>query len=273
MIRLDNGYEIPQLGVGTWTLKGDTAINNVRMALEAGFRLIDTAQMYENESEVGQGIIGSCVPREEIFLTTKVNTGNMRAGEDAVRMSIVESLKRLKVDYIDLLLIHWPVKGCIRYTWRVMEEFVRSGQVRSIGLSNFNPDHLDDLLSYAEIRPVVNQIELHPFMSQEENIAYNSKYGIQVIGWAPFGQGDLNIPGHPLLKEIAAKYDKTSSQVVLRWIIQRGLITIPRAKPNHFAENLDVMNFTLADEDMRLISGMNENRRSSEMNNPESFPW
>lgn len=273
MIRLSNGYETPQIGVGTWTLKGDMAVNNVRMALEAGFRHIDTAQMYENESEVGQGIIESGVPREDIFLTTKVNTNNMRAGADAVRSSIEESLKRLKVDYIDLLLIHWPVKGCIKHTWQVMEEFVRSGKVRSIGVSNFNPDHIDELLSYAEIRPVVNQIELHPFMSQEDNIAYDSQYGIQVIGWAPFGQGDIDVPGHPLLKEIAAKYGKTSSQIVLRWIVQRGLITIPRAKPNHFAENLDVLNFTLADEDMKLISGLNENRRSSEMNNPESFPW
>ena len=158
MIRLSNGYEIPQMGVGTWTLKGETAVNNALMA-------------------------------------------------------------------------------------------------------------------YAEVRPVVNQIELHPFMSQEENVAYNRQLGIQVVGWAPFGQGDIDVPGHPLLKEIAARYGKTSSQIVLRWVIQRGLITIPRAKPNHFAENLDVMNFTLSDEDMALINQLNENRRSSELNNPESFPW
>lgn len=273
MIQLNNGREIPQMGVGTWILKGETAVNNVRMALQAGFRHIDTAQMYENEEEVGQGIKESGVPREEIFLTTKVNTTIMREGKDAVRRSIEESMRKLKVDYLDLLLIHWPVKDCVKHTWQVMEEFVRNGKVRSIGLSNFNPNHLDELMGYAEIRPVVNQIELHPFMSQVENIAYNRKYDIQVVGWAPFGQGDIDVPGHPVLKEIAARYGKTSSQVVLRWIVQRDLITIPRAKPNHFAENLDVMNFTLADEDMELIDSLNENRRSSELNDPDTFPW
>lgn len=273
MIRLSNGYDIPQMGVGTWTLKGEIAVNNVRMALEAGFRHIDTAQMYENEEEVGRGIRESGVPRQDIFLTTKVNTNFMREGSEAVRQCIEQSIKKLQVDYIDLLLIHWPVKDCVKHTWQVMEDFVRSGKVRSIGVSNFNPNHLDELMEYAEIRPVVNQIELHPFMSQEENVAYNRQYGIQVVGWAPFGQGDIDVPGHPVLKEIAARYGKTSSQIVLRWVIQRGLITIPRAKPNHFAENLDVMNFSLSEEDMQLINALNENRRSSELNNPESFPW
>lgn len=273
MIRLSNGYDIPQMGVGTWTLKGEIAVNNVRMALEAGFRHIDTAQMYENEEEVGRGIRESGVPRQDIFLTTKVNTHFMREGSEAVRQCIEQSIKKLQVDYIDLLLIHWPVKDCVKHTWQVMEDFVRSGKVRSIGVSNFNPNHLDELMEYAEIRPVVNQIELHPFMSQEENVAYNRQYGIQVVGWAPFGQGDIDVPGHPVLKEIAARYGKTSSQIVLRWVIQRGLITIPRAKPNHFAENLDVMSFSLSEEDMQLINALNENRRSSELNNPESFPW
>lgn len=272
-LELSNGKSIPQMGVGTWTLKGNVAKNNVRMALEAGFRHIDTAQMYENEAEVGQGILDSGVAREEIFLTTKVNTGVMREGSEAVRKSIEESIAKLKTDYLDLLLIHWPVKDCIKETWQVMEGFVEEGKIRSIGLSNFNPHHLDDLLSYAKIRPVVNQIELHPFMSQEENVAYNQKHGIHVVGWAPFGQGDIDVIGHPLLQSLAKKYDKTPSQIVLRWVVQRGLMTIPRCKPNHFSENLDVMNFILSDDDMQLINGMNENRRSCEDNNPESFPW
>lgn len=273
MIRLNNGYEIPQIGAGTWTLKGETAVTNVRKALQAGFRHIDTAQMYENEAEVGQGIAESGVPREEIFLTTKVNTHFMREGKEAVRRSIEESIERLKVDYLDLLLIHWPVKDCVKDTWQVMEEFVRSGKVRSIGVSNFNPSHLDDLMSYAEIRPVVNQIELHPFMSQVDNIAYNRKYSIQVVGWAPFGQGDIDVCGHPVLQEIAKRYGMTSSQIVLRWIVQRDLITIPRAKPNHFDENLGVMDFVLADTDMQLIDGLNQNLRSNELNDPDTFPW
>ena len=273
MIKLSNNIEIPQLGAGTWTLRGETAQRNVRMALEAGFRHIDTAQMYENEAEVGQGIADSNVPRGEVFLTTKIVPNTMRQGAEAVRRSIDESLTKLKTDYIDLLLIHWPVKDCVKDTWQVMEDFVRQGKVRSIGVSNFNPHHLDDLLAYAEIRPVINQIEVHPFMSQEENIAYNRQLGIQVEGWGPFGQGDIDVVGHPLLQSLAAKYGKTSSQIVLRWIVQRGLITIPRCKPNHFAENLEVMHFTLSNEDMDAVSSLNRNMRSSEVNDPESFPW
>ena len=272
-MRLNNGFEIPQIGVGTWTLRGETARQNVRLALEAGFRHIDTAQGYENEAEVGQGIADSGVPRSEIFVTTKVATNIMRDGRDAVRQSIDESLAKLKTDYIDLLLIHWPVKDCVKHTWRVMEDYVQQGKVRSIGVSNFNRHHLDDLLSYAEIRPAVNQIEVHPLMTQEENIAYNHSLGIQVEAWGPFGQGDIDVIGHPLLQSLAAKYQKTASQIVLRWIIQRDLITIPRAKPNHFKENLDIMAFSLSDDDMQAISALNQNLRSNALNDPETFPW
>ena len=272
-MKLNNGYEIPQLGVGTWTLRGETARQNVCLALEAGFRHIDTAQGYENEQEVGQGITDSSVPRSEIFVTTKVATNIMREGREAVGRSIDESLAKLKTGYIDLLLIHWPVKECVRDTWQVMEDYVRQGKVRSIGVSNFNRHHLDDLLAYAETRPVVNQIEVHPLMTQEENIAYNHSLGIQVEAWGPFGQGDIDVIGLPLLQSLAKKYQKTASQIVLRWIIQRGLITIPRAKPNHFAENLGIMSFTLSDDDMASISSLNQNLRSNVLNDPETFPW
>lgn len=272
-IKLNNGLDIPQIGVGTWTLRGDTARQNVCLALKAGFRHIDTAQGYENESEVGQGIIESGVPRHEIFVTTKVATNIMREGGDAVRQSIDESLTKLKTDYIDLLLIHWPVKDCVKDTWQVMEGYVRQGKVRSIGVSNFNRHHLEDLLAYAEIRPAINQIEVHPLMTQEENIAYNHELGIQVEAWGPFGQGDIDVVGHPLLQSLARKYQKTASQIVLRWIVQRDLITIPRAKPNHFAENQEIMTFSLSDEDMQAISGLNQNLRSNALNDPETFPW
>ena len=272
-IKLNNGIEIPQIGVGTWTLRGETARQNVRLALEAGFRHIDTAQGYENETEVGQGIADSGVPRDEIFVTTKVNTGIMREGKQAVINSIDQSLCKLKTDYIDLLLIHWPVKDCVKHTWEAMEDYVRGGVVKSIGVSNFNRHHLDDLLSYAEIRPVINQIEVHPLMTQEGNIAYNQSLGIEVEAWGPFGQGDIDVVGHPLLQSLAQKYEKTASQVVLRWIVQRGLITIPRAKPNHYAENLGIMAFSLSDEDMQAISSLNQNLRSNALNDPETFPW
>ena len=206
-MRLNNGFEIPQIGVGTWTLRGETARQNVCLALKAGFRHVDTAQGYENEAEVGQGIADSGVPRQEIFVTTKVNTGIMRMGKQAVADSIDESLAKLNTDYIDLLLIHWPVKDCVRLTWQVMEDYVRQGKARSV------------------------------------------------------------------LQSLAKKYQKTASQIVLRWIVQRGLITIPRAKPNHFAENLEVMAFSLSDEDMLAISALNQNLRSNVLNDPETFPW
>ena len=272
-IKLNNGLDIPQIGVGTWTLRGDMARQNVCLALKAGFRHIDTAQGYENESEVGQGIIYSGVPRHEIFITTKVTTNIMREGRDAVRLSIDESLAKLKMDYIDLLLIHWPVKDCVKDTWQVMEDYVRQGKVCSIGVSNFNRHHLDDLLAYADIRPVINQIEVHPLMTQEENIAYNHTLGIQVEAWGPFGQGNIDVIGHPLLQMLATKYQKTAAQIVLRWIVQRDLITIPRAKPNHFVENQEIMTFSLSDEDMQAISGLNQNLRSNVLNDPETFPW
>lgn len=272
-IRLNNGFDIPQIGVGTWTLRGETARQNVRLALEAGFRHIDTAQAYENESEVGQGIADSQVSREDIFVTTKVATSIMRKGSKAVRQSIDDSLANLRLNYLDLLLIHWPVKDCVKDTWQVMEDYVHQGKVRSIGVSNFNRHHLEELFSYAEVRPVINQIEVHPLMTQEENIAYNHDLGIQVEAWGPFGQGDIDVVGHPLLQSLARKYQKTASQIVLRWIIQRQLITIPRAKPNHFAENLEIMSFSLSDEDMQAINGLNQNLRSNVLNDPENFPW
>lgn len=272
-INLNNGLEIPQIGAGTWTLRGETARQNVRLAIKAGFRHIDTAQAYENESEVGQGIAESGLPRQDIFITTKVATNIMREGCAAVRKSIDESLVKLKSDYIDLLLIHWPVKDCVKHTWKVMEDYVRQGKIRSIGVSNFNRNHLDNLLSYAEIRPVINQIEVHPLMTQEENVAYNHELGIQIEAWGPFGQGDIDIIGLPLLQSMAKKYQKTASQIVLRWIVQRGLITIPRAKPNHYAENMEIMTFALSDDDMVAISGLNQNLRSNVLNDPETFPW
>ena len=272
-MKLNNGLEIPQIGVGTWTLRDETARQNVRLALQAGFRHVDTAQMYENESEIGLGIADSGLPRSEIFVTTKISTSIMRNGSEAVRQSINESLARLNTGYIDLLLIHWPVKDCVKHTWQAMEDYVRQGKVRSIGVSNFNRHHLDDLLSYADIRPVVNQIEVHPLMTQEENIAYNHALGIQVEAWGPFGQGDIDVIGQPLLQSLAAKYQKTASQIVLRWIVQRDLITIPRAKPNHFKENLEIMTFALSDDDMQAIRALNQNLRSNSLNDPETFPW
>lgn len=272
-ILLADGHEIPQIGVGTWTLRDEVARRNVCLALQAGFRHIDTAQGYDNEAEVGQGIIDSGVPRADIFLTTKVATGTMRQGADAVRRSIDESLARLKTPYLDLLLIHWPVRDCVRHTWQVMEEYVRSGKVRSLGVSNFNRHHLEELFAYAEVRPVINQMEVHPLLTQTDNVDYNRQLGIQVQAWGPFGQGDIDVVGHPVLQRLAREYGRTASQIVLRWIVQRGLITIPRAKPNHFEENLGVLGFSLSESDMAAISALNRDLRSNKDNDPETFPW
>lgn len=272
-IQLSNGHTIPQMGVGTWTLKDEVASENVKLALRAGFRHIDTAQAYDNEAAVGQGITESGTPREEIFLTTKVSTINMRKEAYDIRQSIVDSMEKLQTSYLDLLLIHWPVKDCVPKTWRVMEELVQEGKIRSLGVSNFNRHHLEDLLSYAQIKPVINQIEVHPLFSNTENITFNQSLGIQVQAWGPFGQGDIDVIGHPTIQELAQRYDKTPSQIVLRWIIQRGLITIPRAKPNHFAENLAIESFELDEQDMALLMTLNQDLRSNVLNNPENFPW
>lgn len=272
-IRLSNGMQIPPIGVGTWTLKGETAVNNVSLALKAGFRLIDTAQLYDNEREVGDGIRLSGIEREDIFLTTKIATNVMRMDKTAIRVAIEESLCKLQTPYVDLLLIHWPVKDCVRKTWEVMEDYVSQGKVRALGVSNFNRHHLEELFEYARIRPVLNQIEVHPLMSQVENIAYNHSLGIQVQAWGPFGQGDIDVIGNPVIQQLAARYQKTPSQIVLRWIVQRNLITIPRAKPNHFDENLGIMAFSLDASDMAAIDALNINLRSNADNDPETFPW
>jgi len=185
-VKLNNGMEMPQLGVGTFLVKDDAA-ERVCHAIKVGFRLIDTAQGYGNEKEVGEGIRRSGIDRRELFITTKVNTTEMRNG--IVRQSLDKSLANLGTDYIDLVLIHWPVKGHIKETWQILEEYVDKGKILSIGVSNFNPHHLDELLEYARIRPVVNQIEVEPYMTQHDVVGYTFRKGIQVEAWGPLGQG------------------------------------------------------------------------------------
>ncbi len=178
-IKLNNGIEMPQLGVGTYLVTGEEASDKIASALRHGYRLIDTAQAYGNEKEVGEGIKESGVERDSIFVTSKISPDAMRGGANAVRESIEKSLADLGTGYIDLMLIHWPVAGKIRETWEVMEEYVNNGKLRAIGLSNFNPHHIDELLSYARIRPVINQIEMHPYMTQYNVSGYNFRNGIQ----------------------------------------------------------------------------------------------
>lgn len=262
---------MPQLGIGTFAVKGNAA-ERVCYAIEAGFRLIDTAQGYGNEKEVGEGIRKSGIDRKQLFVTTKVNTTEMRNG--TVSQSLENSLKDLGLDYIDLVLIHWPVTGHIEETWKILEEYVDKGKIRSIGLSNFNPHHIDSLLSYARIRPVVNQIEIHPYMTQRANVAFTFDRGIQVEAWGPLGQGTNGVMDDPVIKEIAQRHHKSAAQVILRWHMQRGFVTIPRCDNESYTdENLQIFDFALSSEEMEKIYGLNKNERTYEKNDPDNFPW
>ncbi|MFV0573906.1 MAG: aldo/keto reductase [Vibrio sp.] len=272
MINLQDDLIIPQLGAGTWTLTGDVATNCVKTAIETGYRLIDTAQAYGNEAAVYQGVVASKVPRNSIFITTKISPDNMRNG--TVRESIQDSLQALGGDYIDLLLIHWPVNDKVEETWKIMEEFVKQNKVRAIGLSNFNPHHIDELLTYATIKPVVNQIELHPYMSQQEVVGQTFNQDIRVEAWSPLGSGQNGVLQDKVIGKIANKYKKSIAQIILRWHIQRGVITIPRSSnPEHIQENMNIFDFTLSPVDMSIINGLNKNERWNPKNDPDSFPW
>lgn len=214
----------------------------------------------------------SGIDRSELFITTKVNTTEMREGK--VRESLDKSLADLGLDYIDLVLIHWPVKDHIKETWQILEEYVDKGKIRSIGLSNFNPHHIDSLLTYARIRPVINQIEIHPYMTQAENSGYNFLNDIQTESWGPLGQGTTDELKNPIIGEIAKKHGKSIAQVILRWHMQRGLITVPRCDNDTYTdENIQIFDFELSSKDMEIINGLNKNLRTYEKNDPDNFPW
>ncbi|HRP32090.1 MAG TPA: aldo/keto reductase [Agriterribacter sp.] len=269
LITLNNGTTIPQLGFGTWTLT-DKPGQYVRQAIEVGFRLIDTAQGYQNEAGVGQGIKDSGIDRKDIFLTTKIGPDVMR--NRTVKQSIDTSLEKLGSEYIDLMLIHWPVKEHIRETWQIMEDYVNKGLIKSIGLSNFNPHHIDDLLKYAKIKPVLNQIENHPTFSNMENTGITLYKDIAVECWSPLASGkDLD---NTVLTSLAKKYNKSVAQIILRWDMQRGLISVTRStKVHHMKEDINIFDFELSPADMSIINGVNLNQRTNAKNDPENFPW
>lgn len=269
-LTLGEATVMPQLGFGTWTLQGDVALRAVSTALEAGYRLIDSAQGYGNEAEVGQAIRASGIPREQLFITTKISPDVMRAGR--VGESILKSREALGGAPIDLLLIHWPVRGKVRETWEAMEQAVDAGDVKALGLSNFNPHHVDDVLSYARHLPVLNQIEIHPFLAQRENAGAVFSRGLAVESWAPLGSGA--VLANALLARLAKAHGKSPAQIVLRWHLQRGLIVIPRSSnPAHIRENLQVFDFELSLPEMAMIDSQNLNRRGHVLNDPECFPW
>ena len=266
-ITLNNGIEIPVLGLGVFNSGKDTA-NAVKFALEMGYRHIDTAKYYFNEADVAKGIKESGVPREDVFITTKLWNDDMREGNTCE--VIEQSLKNLQTDYIDLYLIHWPVKDVFVEAWKIMEEYYKKGVFKAIGVSNFHKNHLDELLKEAEVIPAVNQIELHPYLTQEDLVGYNKEKGIATECWGPLARG--KVFSDEVLGLIADKYGKTISQIVLKWEVQRGLITIPKSiHKDRIVENQNIFDFELSLDDMNTISKLNKNERMIEGADPDNF--
>lgn len=269
---LNNGVEMPVLGFGVYQVGETVCEQCVRDAIAAGYRSIDTASAYLNERAVGRAIRRSGVPREELFITTKLWVQD--AGYESTKRAFAKSLERLQLDYFDLYLIHQPF-GDVYGSWRAMEELYREGAVRAIGVSNFQPDRLVDLILHNEVVPAVNQVETHPFCQQAEAAAVMASEGVQIESWAPFAEGRNNLFGNGTLVSLAAKYRKSVAQVVLRWLIQRGVVVIPKSvRPERMAENIDVFDFHLAPEDMDLIATL-DTWRSCFLSHrdPETVKW
>lgn len=256
---LNNGIKMPWLGFGVFNINdGEEVENAVKYALETGYRSIDTAAIYQNEQGVGKAIRESGIPREEIFLTTKVWNDAQR--EKRVMSAFEESLERLKIEYVDLYLVHWPVKGCYQETWQMLEEIYRSGRVRAIGVSNFLIHHLEDILSNSEIVPSVNQVEFHPFLVQPDLLKFCKNNNIQVEAWSPLMQGQ--IVAEPIVQRIAKKINKTPAQIILRWNLQHEVVTIPKSvHPPRVAENAQIFDFQLSQEDMDAINSIDQGKR------------
>lgn len=251
---LSNGVKMPQLGYGVYQVTKDECERCVLDALRAGYRLIDTAQSYFNEEEVGAAIKKSGIPREEIFLTTKVWIEHY--GYENAKQSVLDSMQKLQTDYLDLVLLHQPF-GDAYGAWRALEDLYEAGKIRAIGISNFYVDRMVEFVNFNRIKPMINQMEVHIFNQQKVLKEYADKYGVQLEAWAPFGEGRKNTFTNEVIKAIGDKYGKTTAQVMLRWQIQRGVIVIP--KSTHYermVENFNVFDFALTDEEMATIAGM-----------------
>ncbi|WP_100498903.1 aldo/keto reductase [Geodermatophilus chilensis] len=260
-VPLNNGVTIPQLGLGTARLPDEETRRIVREALEVGYRFVDTAASYENERGVGQGIADSGLPREEVFVSTKLR--GREQGSDSAKEALRSSLDRLRLDHVDLYLIHWPLPRLDRYvaSWLAMEELLAEGLTRAIGVSNFLPEHLDRLAAESTTVPAVNQIECHPRDPQLEQRADDARRGIVTESWSPLANGG-ELLRQPVLAEIGERHGRTPAQVVLRWHVQQGLVTFPKASSRgHLVENLDVYGFELTDEDMAGLATLADGTR------------
>lgn len=259
-VTLENGVKMPQLGYGVYQVTKEECERCVLDALKVGYRLFDTAQSYFNEEEVGNAIVKSGVSREEIFLTSKVWIDHY--GYEECRKSVLESLRKLKTDYIDLMLLHQPFSDYYG-AYRALEDLYDEGKIKAIGISNFYPDRMVDLASFTRIKPMINQIEIHPYHQQVFSKEWHDKYGVQLEAWAPFGEGRKNMFELSELKEIGDKYGKTVAQVILRWHLQRGIVVIPKSTHlERMKENFNVFDFELAHEDMDVISKLDKNESS-----------
>jgi len=269
-ILLNNGQKIPQLGFGVFLVKPAETEAAVAHALQAGYRHIDTAEMYGNEAQVGAAVGKSGLSRGEIFVTTKLNNGAHRP--DDARAAFDQSLKALGSDYVDLFLIHWPLPtrydGDYVSTWNTLEEFYRDGRARSIGVSNFQPHHLRRLQQECEIRPAVNQVEVNPYLTQDEVRAFCAEHQIAVEAWSPLARS--HALGDPTIDDIARRVGKTPAQVILRWHIERGDIVFPKSvTPSRIRENIDIFDFELSGDDVEAISALNRNERTGP--DPDTF--
>jgi len=251
---LNNGVKMPILGFGVYQIPKEDTKQAVLEALKVGYRHIDTAQSYFNEAEVGEAISESGIPREEIFLTTKIWIDNY--GYEKAKASIDESLRKLKTDYVDLFLLHQPFSDYYG-AYRALEDAYKAGKARAIGVSNFYPDRLSDIVAFTEIKPQVNQVETHPFNQQIEAQENMIKNNVQLESWASFAEGRNNIFTNPVLMDIAKKYNRSTAQVMIRWQVQRGIVCLTKSvKPERMAENFDVMNFELSADDMARIQSL-----------------
>lgn len=262
IFKLNNGAKMPSIGLGVLFAKNNGEVENaVATALQHGYRKIDTASGYGNESGVGQGIKDSGIPRDEIFLTTKV--WNTEQGYDSTLLSFEQSLKRLQTDYIDLYLIHWPVRSKYKETYRALEKLYAEGRVKAIGVCNFSIEQLKDLIANFHTVPSLNQVEMHPHLNQNELLAFSKKHHIQLEAWRPIMMGEvLKIPK---LIEIGKLHSKSAVQVALRWLVQRGVSAIPKSvNTRRITENFEIFDFELSKKQMDAIDALNQNRRLGE---------
>jgi 2,5-diketo-D-gluconate reductase A len=269
-ITLNNGVEIPQLGFGVFQIPPDETVKATTTALEVGYRHIDTAQMYGNEREVGIAVRESGIPRGEVFVTSKLN--NNRLERDDILRSFDTTLADLGFEYLDLFLIHWPLPGVSDYVarWKAMEEIYASGRVKAVGVSNFQPHHLRDLFASSEVRPAVNQIEVHPYLTQDEVRAFGAEHGIVTEAWAPIAKG--KVADDAVIQGIAAEVGRTPAQVTLRWHVQRGDVVFPKSVTRaRVEENFHIFDFELDEEAMSAISALNRDERTGP--NPDEFNY